>query len=374
MLEGMTDPLASLRPWMEGIGGLRQADRIRRGMWLHRTLPRPPIGTTPHTVVHHQGKLRLRFYAPAEGAPAGQTVVIVPSMINRASICDLEPDRSLVAALAAAGHRVYLVDWGVPGPEDAHHDVSYILLNLLERALDRAARHAGRAAPNGEVMLLGYCQGGTLSAMFTALRPDRVAALAVFNAPVAFADAGRFARFVGPDVFDPEAIDPDRLVDISVMEVAFKLLDPMGVSRKYMALDNAAADPRRLARALARERWLEENVPMPGAFAREFIDNAYQRDRLMDGTWEVSGERVDLSAIRCPVLICAANRDFISPKEAVLPLADAVGSERVRTEVLDCGHIGVVVGSFGPRVFYPLLDSWFREAATDSGNTEEPVR
>ena len=36
----------------------------------------------------------------------------------------------------------------------------------------------------------------------------------------------------------------------------------------------------------------------------------------------------------------------------------AAGWQKV---VITGGHIGVVVGSIGPRVFYPLLDQWFRE-------------
>jgi hypothetical protein len=43
-----------------------------------------------------------------------------------------------------------------------------------------------------------------------------------------------------------------------------------------------------------------------------------------------------------------------------MPLAQATSSTDVHAEVLDTGHIGIVVGSFGPRVFYPLLDRWFR--------------
>jgi polyhydroxyalkanoate synthase len=114
---------------------------------------------------------------------------------------------------------------------------------------------------------------------------------------------------------------------------------------------------------MVRERWLEENVPMPGAFAAEFIDNCYQHDRLMDGGWELDGEPVDLRSVTSPTLVVACERDFITPKEAALPLAEAVGAEHVRAEVLPTGHIGVVVGSMGPRVFYPLVDRWVREVS-----------
>ncbi|RME24578.1 MAG: hypothetical protein D6798_10850, partial [Deltaproteobacteria bacterium] len=179
--------------------------------------------------------------------------------------------------------------------------------------------------------------------------------------PVAFARAGRFRRFVDPQCFDVEAaLPPDRLVPVDLMAMAFKLLDPVGAWNKYAAIEAASHDPVRLARALARERWLEENVPMPGAFAREFIQQAYQQDRLLAGTWELRGERIDLGGITVPVLVATARRDFIAPPASCLPLADAVGSRDVTVERLQSGHIGVVVGRYGPTVFYPLLDRWFR--------------
>lgn len=350
------------RPAVPPLEGLVTVDRVRRGMAIYATVPRPPVAQTPHEVVHRQNKLQLRYYAPAPGAAdrALLPVVVVPSLINRAWVCDLEPDRSLVAALSAKGHPTYLVDWGSPGPEDRDQDVAHVVLGLLHRALDRACRHA--RAPSAHVV--GYCQGGTLAAMYTALRPHRVASLVALTAPVSFAEAGRFRTFVDPEHVDiEEAMDADGLIPTDLMQAVFRMLDPMGNWARFQAIEAAAHDPARLARVMARERWLEENVPMVGRFAVEFIREAYQRDALVAGTWTLAGEGVDLGAITCPVFVVASERDFIAPRGSCTPLAELVGAEEVRTEVLPSGHIGLVVGSFGPRVFYPLLDGWLREHA-----------
>lgn len=352
------DPLSFLRPLVEGYGGFDQADRARRGATLLATLPRPPVAMTPHRVVFRQNKLQLRYYAPTGGRVARVPVVVVPSMINKAWICDLEPDRSLVGALSAAGHPTFLVDWGEPGPEDAETDVATVLLDLLHRAIDRACRHVG--AP--KAVLLGYCQGGTLATMYTALRSQRVAGLIALNAPVDFEKGGRFRAFVEHLDVDT-AFDADRLVGTDLMAVAFKMLDPMGNIGRLHGIEAASHQPKALSRVLIRERWLEENVPMPGAFAREFIRYAYQDNRLLQGTWELRGERIDLRAIRVPLMVLACRRDFIAPPEACLPLAQATSSPAVHEQVLETGHIGVVVGSFGPKVFYPLLDRWVRGIA-----------
>lgn len=346
------DPLVTL---LRGLPGAEQAAKVRRGMEILATTPRPPTGLSPHRVIHVQDKLAVRYYG-GQGRPP---VVLVPSMINRATICDLEPGRSLVEGLVGLGHPTYLVDWGVPGPEDAEEDVGYVLLELLHRSIERIARHAGQP----RVQLLGYCMGGTLAAMYAALRPERIGALVSLAAPILFSAAGRFRDFVQPEVFDlDQAISADGLVPVDVMRPAFKMLDPMGNVSKYLAIEEASHDPVKLARVLVRERWLEENVPMPGAFAREFIRCAYQEDRLVEGTWIVRGEPVVLGHIRAPTLVVACARDFITPPASAAALAEKVGGP-ARVELLDTGHIGVVVGAEGPKTFYPMLDRFFRERA-----------
>ncbi len=354
----MRDPLAGVTDPLLEIDGLSQVERVRRGILVHAHTPRPPIGQTPSQVVHRQDKLLLRYYAPSTRQHA-LPVVLVPSLINKASILDLEQDRSLVRALAEAGHPVYLVDWGVPGPEDADEDVGYVLEVLLRRSVDRAMRHAGAQ----QAHLFGYCMGGTLAAMYAALHPQRLASLVLLNAPFRFSDAGRFHDFV--QGLDLDATLSEGLVPVEVMQPAFKLLDPMGNWSKYLGIEAASRDPHKLVRALARERWLEENVPVSGAFAREFIGRAYQDDALLAGTWSIRGRRVDLGRVTCPTLVVACEADFIAPKEAVLPVLEVLPN--ARSEVLPVGHIGVVVGGFGPKVFYPMLDAWFSSPETADG-------
>lgn len=355
-LQGVPDPLGVWDALAAPLAGLDTVARVRRGMWIHATTPRPPVGLTPHEVVFRQNKLVLRHY-PAQG-PRRQRVpvVVVPSLINRAYICDLEPDRSLVGGLAALGHPVYLVDWGVPGPEDADQGVADVLA-MLHRSIDRAGRHAG--TPRAHVF--GYCQGGTLAVMAAAQGDRRFASLSLLNAPVRFSEGGRFRRFVDPGCLEvDDIVGPDGLVGTDLMALSFRMLDPMGNWSKFLGIEAASRDPLSLRRALARERWLEDNVPMPGVLAREFIQRAYQEDRLLDGTWGVGGAPLLLSAITTPLMAVVCQRDAISPAPACTPVIEAVGSRTKDLVALEAGHIGVVVGAAGPKSFYPLLDRWFR--------------
>lgn len=349
------DPYQWAGQLLRGIDGLDQLERIRRGAWVHATSPRPAVGLTPHEVIHTHDKLAIRWYAARSPGP-GVPVVVVPSLINKAYICDLEPGRSLVEGLAERGHDVYLVDWGAPDASDADEDVGYVLLTLLHHSILRIARHAKADG----VHLFGYCMGGTLAAMYAALEPARVTSLVTLAAPVVFSAAGRFRDLV-VDLDVDRAFPEGTVVPVEVMKPAFQLLDPMGNWTKFLGIEAAAQDDEKLRRAMVRERWLEENVPMASAFAREFVREAYQRDALRHGTWAIRGRTVDLRSVAAPALVVACDKDFVAPREAVEPLASWLPHGRL--EVMPAGHIGVVVGAEGPRRFYPLLDRFFREVS-----------
>ena len=340
---------------LAALAGFGPAARIRRGFEILATAPRPPAGLTPHQVAFSQGRVQLKYYAPPSRVLGRLPIVLVPSLINRAYILDLEPGRSMVEALAAMGHPTFLVDWGVPGPESCGEDVDDVL-RLLRRNIDRACRHVGAR----RAVLFGYCMGGTLAALLAARYPERIAGLLALNAPILFSEGGRFAAFVR-DLDVNAAFHADGLVPVSAMKPAFQLLDPVGNISKHLAIEAASHDREKLARVLVRERWLEENVPLPGAFARTFIREGYQRDGLMRASWVVDGQVARLDRIAVPTLVVACQRDFITPPASATPLAAAVRDGRA--QVLDTGHIGVVVGSEGPRRFFPMVDDFARAVA-----------
>src|SRR5215470_17036204 len=76
------------------------------------------VAPTPATVVATENKLRLLHYHPIVEQPHPVPLLIVPSLINRYYLLDLVPGRSLVEYLVGHGIDVYMLDWGVPGPED----------------------------------------------------------------------------------------------------------------------------------------------------------------------------------------------------------------------------------------------------------------
>ena len=59
------------------------------------------------------------------------------ALVNRPSVLDLQPDRSLIRALLAAGLDVYLLDWGYPDRSDRHTTLADYTTGYLHRAIER---------------------------------------------------------------------------------------------------------------------------------------------------------------------------------------------------------------------------------------------
>jgi polyhydroxyalkanoate synthase len=107
---------------------------------IQRTLAEPPA-------VWREGSTRLLDYGATHRAArkrGTRAVLVVPSLINRWEVLDLTEEKSLLRAMAAAGLRPYLVDWGTPGDEERRFDTTAYVARL-----ERGARLRGKASAAG---------------------------------------------------------------------------------------------------------------------------------------------------------------------------------------------------------------------------------
>ncbi len=92
-------------------------------------------------------------------------ILMIYALINKPYILDLYPGNSLIEYLTNKGHDVYLLDWGEAGYEDRHNKLEDYILDYIPRAAKKVLKHSGAK----EISMFGYCMGGTMTAIFTAL-------------------------------------------------------------------------------------------------------------------------------------------------------------------------------------------------------------
>ena len=288
-------------------------------------------------------------------APTGRPLLLVPSLINRWYVLDLRPGASLVEALVGAGIDVWCLDWGTPEAEDRYLDWDTVLARLA-----RAARRVRRETGASSIGLLGYCMGGTLSAIHASLFPDDIAALIDLAGPIDFAAGGMLRTFVDERWFDPDAIAAAGNVSPSQMQSGFTALRPTIDLGKLVAYPELMVDAKARDGFLALDAWASDNIPFPGAAYRRYIGDLYQGNQLVAGTHRVAGRAAQLSAIRCPTLAITATRDQICPPAAAAALLSHVGTTDTAHVQVPGGHVGAVVGSKAAREMYPALIRWLQ--------------
>lgn len=313
------------------------------------------LAPTPRDVIHREGTARLyRFRPEGQGAAPGRApVLLVPSLINRWFVLDLRRGASLAAALVARGFDTYCLDWGTPEDEDRYLTWADVLARLR-----RAANAVRKSCGAKKIGLLGYCMGGTLSGIHTALEPESVAALVNLAGPFDFSHGGFLREVVDARWFDPHAIAEAGNLPAMQMQAGFVALRPTAHLAKWVGMvDRCVDEPSREA-FLALEAWAGDNIPFPGAAYATYIGELYQENRLVQGKHWVAGRRVDLAAIRCPVLTVVTDRDTICPPAAAEALNKLSSSDDRETLTVHGGHVGAVVGGKAPTKLYPALADW----------------
>jgi polyhydroxyalkanoate synthase len=321
------------------------------------------LAPTPKDTLHRDGSASLyRFRSAAfssESAAEGGAklpLLLVPSMINRWYVLDLRRGASMADALTRARIDTFCLDWGIPEDEDRYLEWA----DVLDR-LSRAVRAVRRATGAPQVGILGYCMGGTLSGIWSALHPEQVAALVNLAGPFDFAKAGFLGEMVDARYFDAAAIAAAGNMSPQQMQSGFTALRPTMQLSKWVALLDRGLDPAVRESFDALEAWAGDNIPFPGAAYATYIGELYQQNLLVKGQHHVRGRRVDLGAIRCPVLSVVADRDAICPPAAATALNDHCGSSDKEVLTVAGGHVGAVVGGKAPKVLYPALAAWFRK-------------
>lgn len=319
----------------------------------------PAVGLTPKDVIHQRGTLKLYHYHPQADEVYRVPVLLVMSLISKPYILDLTPGQSLVEFLLKRGFDVYMIDWGVPRPEDARLRFEDYVLDFIPDCVSRVLDDCGE----DEISIVGYCMGGQLSSMYAALHPDGpLKNLACFTTPVDANGMELFQRWT-----DRRYFDVDRVVDTlgnvppELLYASFDMLKPaQRVAKNIQLWDNLWNDEFVKSYRMF-DRWAADQIPFPGECFRQVTKQMMWENRFAKNEFEVGGKRVDLGNIRVPFIHVVAEHDHIVPYEAAKLLVPMVGSEDKREVMLKGGHVSLVAGGNAIYRLWPQLDSWLAE-------------
>lgn len=330
----------------------RRMERLNAGIAAYHRHPyRRALADPP--VLWREGTTRLLDYRAAAADAAAPALLVVPSLINRAYILDLAPERSLMRDLAARGFRPMLVDWAAPRETERRFGLDDYVAGRLERALDFVANEIG-----GPIVVVGYCMGGLLALALALRRQSELAGLVCLATPWDFhAERPEQARLAGGflTLLEPMLNGLGEL-PVDVIQTLFAALDPLQVARKFLAF--AELDPRspKAEQFVAIEDWLNDGVPLAAPVARECLVGWYGENLTARGQWRIAGVAVDPTELKIPALVVLPDHDRIVPPASAAALAAALPIATAQRP--SAGHIGMVVGGGAEQLLYRPLAEW----------------
>ncbi len=352
--------------WQRGLLDETMASVGRMARWptLLERARRVRKGVTPCEIVYEEDRLEVRRYLGEQKPRYRTPLVFIYALVNRPYILDLKEGRSVVANFVRAGFDTYLVDWGIPTAADRHLTLDDYINGYIVNVLDYLRERTG--VP--QVNILGYCMGGTMSAMFAALHPERVQNLTLLAAPIDFGSKESLLNVWTRR----ENFDVDKFVDAfgncppEFLQASFLLLRPVGnFIEKPLSFYEHMHEDKFLEDFFTTETWLQDNIPVPGEVYRQFVKYLYQKNLLTQNRMPVGKHIVDLRNITCPVLNIMAGKDDLVPCSQGMPFNDLVGSKDRKTILLEgSGHIGLAIGGRAQKEVWPQACQWLAQRTT----------
>jgi len=331
------------------------------------------LASTPYEIVYEEDRVKVKHYFRNENAENNKLKVpllVVYALINRETMLDLQPDRSVVKTFLEGGIDLYMVDWGYPRRKDRFLTINDHVNGYMNNIVDFIREKHNVPKIN----LMGICMGGSFCVMYSALHPDKIKNLVTTVTPSSFnTDKGLLHVWM-------RDIDVDGLIKTygnipgDLMNFGFLLLNPARLMiDKYVGFMENMDNKDFVENFVRMERWIFDSPDVPGETFRQFVEDCYQKNLLIQSKMCLGGTRVDLKKLTMPLLNFFGEYDHLVPPEACEQLTKAVGSSDAEDVRLETGHIGIYVSSKFQKLFAPKIVQWLK-ARDQEDIVAEPER
>ncbi|MEM9289377.1 MAG: alpha/beta fold hydrolase [Pseudomonadota bacterium] len=363
-----------MRGWQNILEDMDAIRNQRRPAYQNTYEPGKDVAITAGKVVFRNALAELIHYEPRQKNVAKEPILIVPAWIMKYYILDLEPDTSLVRYLVEQGHDVYILSWKNPNPED--RDVS--LVDYMNDGVFAALDFIN--AP--KTHLAGYCLGGTLAAIVSALMAregdDRLASLTLLAGQVDFTEAGELTLFIGESQVDflEDIMWEQGFLDTTQMAGAFQLLRSNDLIWSRLIREYLLGI-RQPANALMA--WNADATRMPFQMHSDYLREFFLKNSLASGHYAIKGKPISITDIRVPIFAVGTEKDHVAPWRSVYKI-HLLSDTDVTFALASGGHNGGIVSPPGrKRAYYRIAkrlatdryldpDSWAQSATYEAGS------
>jgi class III poly(R)-hydroxyalkanoic acid synthase PhaC subunit len=293
-------------------------------------------------------------------------VLVVYAFINRHYILDLLPEVSVVRNLLNQDLDIFATDWGTPSA----YDKSLTIGHFVNRYIDKSVDFIRKKTKANKVTLFGYCWGGDLALMYSALHPEKVNSIVTIATPGDFELDNSLLSVWTKAMREDYILDAFGNVPGALLNAAFTLRRPIEYSHKYAHFFEQPHDLESVAEFFATETWLYDSPPVIGEIYREFVEYCYKQNLLIKNKMriqdEINGDNndskiVNLKDITMPFLnVVAQNDDLVAPASSKA-LNGALTSIKDKSLLeFNSGHVGLMIGKNAHKELWPKVGEWIK--------------
>lgn len=326
---------------------------------LESVFPSIAVGKTPYKVIDENRQLNFKLLKYEKQKDTRRILLIVPHIINRPYILDLNDDVSVIKEFVEHGFLVHMIDWGYPTLEQRN-----ISFSDYVQYLDTAMDFICEEEEIEEVSVLGYCTGGIISLMYASLHPQRIERFILLATPVDF--SGWYdMRILWGKLFNVRSIVslfgnvPGELITLFGRNLFMMYFPYFSMSAKF---DKEFLDLETWRDSLRINRWFIDNPMIPCSTYIQFIEDCYQQNLLINNKMKIDSQTIDLRKIRAPLHNILARYDHIVPLSAGSALKDVYSGKSYEEIVFPSSHIGLSVSRQAHLNLWPKVFEWFLHA------------
>jgi polyhydroxyalkanoate synthase len=333
-------------------------EKLQKGYETLKDIGEVVVANTPKELVWECDKVKMYHYIRETPPKCKIPVLVSFAIMNRHDVLDLQPDRSLMKKLLEEGLDIYIMDWGYPTRADRYLTMEDYILGYLNDAID----FIRQKHQVNKIHKMGICQGGLFSMIYASIYPEKLKTLTTFVAPYDFTDTHcnmlyKWTKYVDVDTM----VDSKGVISAEMMNSAFSMLKPSMDIAKYFGVMDMLGDKDKLMNFLRMEKWKNDCPDLSGEMYRKYIKDLFRDNKLIQGTFEMDGKKVDLKKMTVPFLNVYATEDNIIPNESTKAVMDHIGSTDKQLYAFPGGHIGVFVGAKSQKELAPSVAKWVME-------------
>jgi polyhydroxyalkanoate synthase len=303
------------------------------------------IACTPGQVIFKNEMLELISYTPTSTKIYELPLLIVPPFINKYYILDLSKKNSLVRWLVDQGFAVFLISWINPTNSNITFE-NYLLQGALT-ALDFILK----TFETPKLNVLGYCVGGTLTAMLTAYlakrgRENIINSASFLTTLTDFSEVGEVGVFIDEETITAieRSMEKTGYYSGDVMHLTFSMLRSNDMIWSFF-VNNYLLGKQPMPFDILY--WNADSTRLPAKMYSFYLRNMYLENNLIKpGKIVINGTPIDLSTISVPCHFISTQYDHIAPWKSTYAIMNVLNCERTFT-LAGSGHVAGIVNPAG---------------------------